>query len=313
MARLLAVGFATFLVKTSGHELQLEELAMAGMVPALGRLQSETVASAGPPVVFMHGMGDSGSNSGMKSVCDSVSEKFSGTYSKCLDVANGLSSITETMDKQLEEFVQAVRSDPKLADGFNAVGLSQGNLLIRAYIERYNSPKVLTYVSLCGVHNGIAKCPEIYNLVCGLWKLDVYGHSIVFSDYWKDPTDQATYLAKSRFLADINNERTAKNATYKANMESLTKYVLVEAMQDTMVQPHVSEQHGYYAWGQETTTQQLEETDAFKEDWLGLQTLQKAGKLQKLSYQGDHLQWSQDFWETQILPLLGPVSEQIVV
>ncbi|KAJ1616186.1 hypothetical protein T492DRAFT_851002 [Pavlovales sp. CCMP2436] len=35
--------------------------------------------------------------------------------------------------KQLLEFAKAVRADPKLAKGFDAVGLSQGNLLVRAF------------------------------------------------------------------------------------------------------------------------------------------------------------------------------------
>lgn len=313
-----AVAAVSLLLGSAAAALSLEDLANAGpTAPVMGDLLTPAESAAGPPVVFMHGMGDSGSNSGMRSLCASVTKKFPGTYSVCLDVANGMAGITEAMDKQLEEFVQAVRADPKLADGFNAVGLSQGNLLIRAYIERYNSPKVLSFISMCGPHNGIAKCPGVYNLVCGLWKVDVYEHSFVFSDYWKDPMDQTTYLAKSRFLADINNERAVKNATYKANLASLSKYVLVEAMQDSMVLPHQSEQHGYFAWGQENTTQELEATEAYLGDWLGLQTLDKSGRLSKLSYQGDHLRWSQEFWEQQILPLLGPVGssgqEQVIV
>ena len=64
-----------------------------------------------------------------------------------------------------------------------------------------------------------------------------------------------------------------------------------------------------------TLAQQLEETEGYKGDWLGLQTLDKAGKLTKLSYDGDHLRWSQSFWEEKILPLLGPEAgeETLVV
>merc|ERR1712187_375823 len=139
------------------------------------------------------------------------------------------------------------------------------------------------------------------------------GHSFALCDYWKDPTDKATYLAKSRFLADINNEKDTKNATYKTNLQSLAKYVLVEGLSDSMVLPHVSEQHGFYAWGSTTQTQQLEETDGYKGDWLGLQTMQKAGKLSKLTYDGDHLRWNQSFWEDTILPFLAPTTDSTVV
>jgi len=312
--KLLCMEIDTAPVAEMPFKFKMDDFADA-VYPGIGELEiaPSAGASAAPPVVFMHGMGDSGSNPGMKSICESVTSKFPGTYSVCLNVSNGASGITTVLDKQLEEFVQAVRGDLKLVNGFNAVGLSQGNLLIRAYIERYNSPKVLTYVSMCGPHGGIQTCPGIYKLVCGLWKHNVYGHPIAFSDYWKDPTDKATYLEKNRFLPDINNEKDTKNATYKANMEGLTKYVLVEAMDDTMVLPHVSEQHGFYAWGSTAQTQQLEETDGYKGDWLGLQTLDKAGKLKKLSYKGNHLRWSKSFWEDTILPFLGPQGEDTLV
>ena len=38
------------------------------------------------PVVFLHGMGDSGRNSGMKSICKSASDKFPGMHSVCSNV-----------------------------------------------------------------------------------------------------------------------------------------------------------------------------------------------------------------------------------
>ena len=52
------------------------------------------------------------------------------TYTKCLDVADALSSITTRMDTQLDEFVKAVQSDPKLAKGFHLMGNSQGRASI---------------------------------------------------------------------------------------------------------------------------------------------------------------------------------------
>ena len=60
-----------------------------------------------------------------------------------------------------------------------------------------------------------------------------------FADYWKDAGDQGTYLERSRWLADVNNEREAKNDEYKQRMLALERYVLVEAVNDTTVSPHV--------------------------------------------------------------------------
>jgi hypothetical protein len=41
------------------------------------------------------------------------------------------------MDKSVDIFAKAVRADPKLAKGFNAFGLSQGNNLIHGYQLKY--------------------------------------------------------------------------------------------------------------------------------------------------------------------------------
>lgn len=40
------------------------------------------------------------------------------------------------------------------------------------------------------------------------------------------------YLASSIFIADINNEREQKNATYASNFEELEKLVLVRFTED---------------------------------------------------------------------------------
>jgi palmitoyl-protein thioesterase len=56
-------------------------------------------------------------------------------------------------------FAERVRSDPKLADGFNAIGFSQGNNIIRGYIAKYNDPPVKTFISVNGVNGGISAVP----------------------------------------------------------------------------------------------------------------------------------------------------------
>lgn len=80
------------------------------------------------------------------------------------------------MNKQVEEFAKTVKSDPALKDGFNLIGTlefvqslivfagySQGGLITRAYIERYNDPPVYNYISWVGPHQGIYGDPLINN------------------------------------------------------------------------------------------------------------------------------------------------------
>jgi len=260
-------------------------------------------------------MGDASTNPGMSSLCASITKQYSGVYVLCSPVGNGLGSITTKLAAQVQEFTAEVRADPQLKGGFHVVGLSQGNLVLRAYVEQVNDPPVKTFVSICGPSNGIANCPNniLYKLVCPLWKLDKYEASVAFSDYWKDPSNKDQYLQKNRFLADLNNERDEKNATYKANMLTLEKYVLVMATGDNMVVPKESEQHGYYKWGSTTEVEELRDTEAYQGDWIGLNTLDESKRLDQLSFDGDHLQFGQEFWAGKILPYLAPKSRDVVV
>jgi len=257
----------------------------------------------------MHGMGDAGPNPGMQSLARSVSEMYPQKYSIAVSVADGLASILEPMDRQLLEFAKAVRADPKLAKGFDAVGLSQGNLLVRAYIERINDPPVRRFVSICGPHAGIGTCPAnpVYQLICPIWKLDKYGAGIAFSDYWKGVTDRTDYLAHNGFLPDINNERPGiKNQTYVDNMLKLEKYALVQAVWDTMLVPRETSQFGFWPWGAEYGgIVPMEKSEGYKSDWIGLRTLDETGRLKKLEFVGDHLQFTSEWWSANILPIFA--------
>jgi len=264
------------------------------------------------PTVLMHGLGDSGSNAGMKSLAQTISAKYPGAYAVSVDVADSTSSYLEAVEQQTEEFAKAVQSDPKLANGFNVVGLSQGGLIVRAYVEKFNNPPVFKMISICGTQNGIAKCPNsVPSFLCSIFESNPYSAGLSFSSYWKDAMDQQKYLQENKFLPDLNNELSTKNETYKKNMISLQKYVLVEALNDTVVYPKESETHGYYAWGDESSVVQMRDTDAYKGDWIGLQTLDKANKLETLSFEGDHLRFSDDFWNTNILPYFDMTFDEL--
>ena len=52
--------------------------------------------------------------------------------------------------RRIKQFTAEVRSHPELKQGFNAVGLSQGNTLVQAYIALVNDPPV--YVGHCHCH-----------------------------------------------------------------------------------------------------------------------------------------------------------------
>ena len=51
-------------------------------------------------------------------------------------------SLLDNMNRQIEEVCDQLARVPELADGFNAIGLSQGGQFLRAYVERCNRPRV---------------------------------------------------------------------------------------------------------------------------------------------------------------------------
>ncbi len=117
------------------------------------------------PVIQMHGMGDFANDpAGMVPLAEAISEYLGGAY--VLNVQIGESNLADIMNgflmnlnDQVDYFANVVRSDPQLAKGFNAVGYSQGNLVIRGYIEKYNDPPVFNFISMHGPLAGVGSFP----------------------------------------------------------------------------------------------------------------------------------------------------------
>jgi palmitoyl-protein thioesterase len=81
---------------------------------------------------------------GMIPLRNAISKELDGTY--VTNVALGktisediLSSFIDIMEREIDLFADVVRNDNNLANGFNAIGYSQGALTIRGYIEKLGS------------------------------------------------------------------------------------------------------------------------------------------------------------------------------
>jgi palmitoyl-protein thioesterase len=68
-------------------------------------------------------------------------------------------SLLDGMNRQITEVCRQLASIPELADGFNAIGISQGGQFIRAYVERCNAPKVKLLITLGSQHQGVMALP----------------------------------------------------------------------------------------------------------------------------------------------------------
>jgi len=271
-----------------------------------------SAASAGQmPVVFMHGMGDSCFNEGMGDITNKTGAHLN-TYATCIPTGKDQGSDSNngffmTMDANVEEFAKRVKADPKLANGFNAVGFSQGNSIIRGYMQKYNNPKVSTWLSVHGTVVGVADFPScnphgLLGPVCRFLSDWVVGpaayttfvqNHLFQADYYRDPKsiNGKEYKTHSQ-LAQWNNEGNTVDPTIKENFIKTDRFVMIKAKEDSMVYPREGEHWGCYDTDFKTLLT-MNETRWYKEDLFGLQTVDKAGKIFFDTTEGNHLQFTE--------------------
>eukprot|EP01104_Vermistella_antarctica_P013481 TRINITY_DN4080_c0_g1_i1.p1 TRINITY_DN4080_c0_g1~~TRINITY_DN4080_c0_g1_i1.p1 ORF type:complete len:326 (+),score=83.34 TRINITY_DN4080_c0_g1_i1:245-1222(+) len=280
------------------------------------------------PVVMVHGI--DATYKSMDPVADWIDEAYPGTYVLSVKVGDGrLDSFVWPMQKQLEEVCTAVCADPELAEGFNLIGYSQGALLSRAYIQTgCCAYPVHNFISWVGPHGGIFGVPfvnrftppELLNKIAGAdFYDDVIQDTISFAQYWRDPYRLDDYLEKSKFLADLNNERADKNYTYVERLRSLHHLVLVRSSIDEVIVPSEAEWFGQFNVSQsgELITLAMNETQMYKEDWLGLRDMNENSQVHLFEVACLHQDFPTDackqFFNETTMPYLDDVCQSFGV
>lgn len=117
----------------------------------------------------------------------------------------------------------------------------------------------------------------------------------------QDPLRYDTYLQVGAYLPDINNEKQTKNPLYKKNLISVENLVLFQFTKDTVVVPKISEWFGYYPPGTVNKEIPMEETQIYKEDWIGLKILNEKGKIHRLESPFQHMQFTLDWFSQNVI------------
>lgn len=293
-------------------ELRASPIAqLAPVFPERPNKEAVRESADATPIVITHGMGDSCFNPGMKQItADAGTHK--GVYSVCVpggdnQASDTISGFLVPMDKNVDIFAAKVRNDTKLKDGFDAVGLSQGNSVIRGYIERYNEPPVRNYLAIHGTVMGVAGFPncnpsgllpgicDTISKLCGdLAYSEIVQNHLFQANYFRDPTriNTTQYKTNSQIAAWNNENPDKQNPQYTKNFESVKSYNMIKALKDTMVFPNEGEHWGQFTPGQFKTIQTMKETPLFTQNLFGLQTVATANKIVFNTTAGEHLQFT---------------------
>ena len=271
------------------------------------------------PLLIWHGLGDNYQADGLKEVAKLAEDINPGTYVHLIHLDEDPSSDrTATFFGNVTEQIQQVCDDllshPVLstAPAVNAIGFSQGGQFLRGFIERCNVPKVETLITFGSQHNGISEfqgckssdwvCRGSEALLKGNAWTDYAQRRLVPAQYYKNPAELDQYLEHSNFLADINNEREKKNSTYKQNLSSLERFVMMMFEDDTVVVP---KETAHFADRNGTEVIPLQKLDIYNGDWLGLKTLDEAGKLEFKTIPGGHMDLSDKLLKEVFRTYLG--------
>jgi palmitoyl-protein thioesterase len=259
------------------------------------------------PLVILHGTGDSccSEKSSTGKLASYISKSFPGLYVKSLALADNeendmYATYFGSCHQRVKDMCKTLAADPKLKDGFDAVGFSLGGLLMRGYIEECNNPPVHTFISYGAPHSGIAGDPGCLfedDVLCNTMRStlrsgtysDWTQKNAMHAQFYKDVNNLDEYLKKSGYLPDLNNERATKNASYKKNLASLNKFVMIAFTKENVLIPPESAQFGFYKGNSNKTVLSMKQQKIYKEDWIGLKTLDKKGKLVLDQLPGKHM------------------------
>eukprot|EP00529_Nitzschia_sp_RCC80_P020053 CAMPEP_0113466612 /NCGR_PEP_ID=MMETSP0014_2-20120614/14366_1 /TAXON_ID=2857 /ORGANISM="Nitzschia sp." /LENGTH=436 /DNA_ID=CAMNT_0000358849 /DNA_START=18 /DNA_END=1324 /DNA_ORIENTATION=- /assembly_acc=CAM_ASM_000159 len=310
-----------------------------------------STASSDLPVVFAHGMGDSCFNDGDERIANHTSVLLGNVYSTCIPTGDTQAEDTSNgyflnMDASVDVFATKVAADPQLKNGFHAIGLSQGNNVIRGYIARYNTPTVHTFLSINGVNAGegtVPGCfpssgndddssghnqdseqqqPQRLGGICDLlleqasrraYSDFAQKHSFQ-ANYWRDPrSEKAEMYYQYSQLARWNNEGpNNNNATYNENWSKTKKFVWVKATEDGMVWPAEGEWWGYPNPKDPFNKPviPMNETDWYVHDLFGLKTAQEANKNYFEQFVGDHLRFTMEDFDRWVTTYMSAKRDQ---
>ena len=260
------------------------------------------------PIALFHGIVDSCT---MKNTSKLVSDLQNdlGVHVECIEIGNGFKdAVTKSIEDQVEEACQKIKSNPNFQDKFNILGISQGTLIGRYIIEKCDMEgQVMKYMLFDDPQMGIASLPKI---TCGSfceWLCNITASlayklkdNIAPCGYYKYKYDQETYKKVNTFLKMLNNENLEKDEEIYRRFTSLEKVKLIKSREDTVITPRESSWFEFYdKEGKEIVP--LEFSDFYLDDYIGLRKLNEEGKVEFVEFAEEHVLYNMKEYNVEIV------------
>lgn len=228
------------------------------------------------PTILIHGIG--GDTRDLENLKASLEDRNVPVYN--IEVGNGkIDSIFMNMNTQcrlLSENIESLGIDGKI----NLIGISQGGLLARCYVEKYSHKlnKVHSLITYGTPHMGIF-IPFL---------------EIPYLEYWKNPYKYNDYLETNDFLVYLNNEKYHENMDlYRMNLMGVDNFATIWSSIDQVISPYQSAYFEFYNISAAKNNEQLTivdffESDTYLLDKIGLKSLYVENKLFIKKYDCQH-------------------------
>jgi palmitoyl-protein thioesterase len=217
-----------------------------------------------------------------------------------IEIGNGVgTSIFTPMESQLDILCNEIYKIDALKNGFNFIGMSQGGLLARGYVEYCNKYPVINLITLASPNGGVYYKTSIADNYYEPSKQE----SLSISNYWRDPYRYDIYLSNSTYLAQLNEEKLYDSIIN--DLDVVKNFVMVWSPNDEVIMPPESGKFSLLFVDQsgDLIKQNIFDSELYKMGNLGLKTLNDNNRLR--IYQTDcmHSQHKEAACFHQLKPL----------
>lgn len=235
----------------------------------VGQTTNTTNTEENYPTVLMHGILANKDN--LNELKEMLEMNFNiKVYN--LELGNGSPySLYTPMKKQLSDLCDLIYSMDELKNGFNFIGMSQGGLLARGYVEYCNEYKVNNLITLVSPNSGVFYKNNFFDNIYEPAKQE----EISFADYWRDPYRYELYKSNSTYLAELNAETSINR-----RLDIVNNFIMVWSSRDEVIEPPESGKFSmYFVDNDKLELLELRDTSLYHNNFLGLKTMDEQNRL----------------------------------